>query len=46
MSYSYEIWNMFLGEINIHSRHNRVHDGGIFVSDSCYGSLIKRLQNG
>jgi hypothetical protein len=35
-----------LGEINIHSRHNRVHDGGILVSDSCYWSLIKRLQNG
>jgi hypothetical protein len=31
--YSYEIWNMFLGEINIHSRHIRVHDGGILVFD-------------
>lgn len=46
VSYSYEIWNMFLGEINIHSRHNRVHDGRMLVSDSCYWSLIKRLQNG
>jgi hypothetical protein len=46
VSYSYEIWNMFLGEINIHSGHNRVYDGRMLVSDSCYWSLIKRLQNG